>query len=81
MDAGGVASLLSIVLHAPVSDATGLTGHFNINLTYAPDTSTDSNLPSFFTAVEEQLGLKLQPAKVTVDTIIVDHVDLEPTAN
>jgi uncharacterized protein (TIGR03435 family) len=81
VDARGIAGLFSGVLHAPVTDATGLKGIFNIDLSYAPDNSTDSNLPSFFTAVEEQLGLKLQPAKVTVDTVVIDHVDAEPTPN
>lgn len=77
----GIASMLSALSHVPVTDATGLKGVYNFNLRYAPDTSTDSNLPSFFTAVEEQLGLKLEPAKVMVDTVVVDHVDAEPTPN
>jgi len=81
LEANGIASLLSAILHAPVTDATGLNGIFNVDLSYAPDNSTKSNLPSFFTAVEEQLGLKLQPAKVMVDTVVIDHVDAEPTPN
>lgn len=81
MNAYGIAGLFTAVLHAPVKDATGLTGNFNIDLSYAPDNSTDSNLPSFFTAIEEQLGLRLEPAKVTVDTLVIDHVDTEPTPN
>lgn len=81
LGARGIADLLSVVLHAPVADDTGLKGVFNIDLKYAPDNSADSDLPSFFTAIEEQLGLKLQPGKVTVDTLVVDHVDAEPTAN
>ena len=81
VDAWGLAGLLSAVLHAPVADDTGLKGVFNIDLKYAPGNSTDSDLPSFFTAVEEQLGLKLQTGKVTVDTLVIDHVDAEPTAN
>ena len=81
VDSRGIVGLLSAILHAPVTDATGLKGVFNIDLRYAPDNSTESNLPSFFTAVEEQLGLKLQPARVIVDTIVIDHVDSEPTPN
>jgi uncharacterized protein (TIGR03435 family) len=85
----GIAGLLSMAVHAPVVDHTNLTGIYNIDLRYAPDSfpnstlgkESDSQLPSFFTAVEEQLGLKLQPQKVVVDTIVIDHVDLEPTAN
>jgi len=89
MDSKGIAGLLGSALHAPVADHTGLTGIYNIDLRYAPDSllhsnsgeESDPNLPSFFTAVEEQLGLRLQSQKVTVDTIVVDHVDLEPTPN
>jgi uncharacterized protein (TIGR03435 family) len=84
LDPHGIASLLSAVLHAPVEDHTGLTGIFNIDLRYKPDNNTDpadDNLPSFFTAIEEQLGLKLQPEKVTVDTLVIDHVNTEPTPN
>lgn len=81
MDSAGIAALLSAAVHAPVVDRTGLTGLFNVDLSFAPDNSTNSNLPSFFTAVEEQLGLKLQPEKVSVDTVVVDHVDTAPTPN
>jgi uncharacterized protein (TIGR03435 family) len=84
LDARGIAGLLSAVLHAPVEDHTGLSGIYNIDLRYKPDNDTDpadENLPSFFTAVEEQLGLKLQPQKVTVDTIVIDRVNPDPTPN
>jgi uncharacterized protein (TIGR03435 family) len=84
VNASGIAGLLSAVLHAPVEDHTGLSGLFNIDLRYKPDNDTDpanQNLPSFFTAVEEQLGLKLQPEKVTVDTLVIDHINAEPTPN
>lgn len=81
VDCNGIAHLLSALLHAPVSDATNLKGIFNIDLSYAPDNSTGSNLPSLFTALDEQLGLKLQPGKVAVETVVIDHVDIEPTPN
>ncbi len=81
VNAKGIAGLLSIAMHVPVVDHTGLTGTFNFNLNYAPDESTDANLPSFFTATEEQLGLKLQPEKVFVDTLFIDHADAAPTPN
>ncbi|MGI4830632.1 MAG: TIGR03435 family protein [Janthinobacterium lividum] len=76
-----IASLLSVVERVPVVDHTGLTGTFNVDLRYAPDGDTNSNLPSFLTALEEQLGLKLKPDKVTVDTLVIDHVDDTPTPN
>jgi uncharacterized protein (TIGR03435 family) len=81
MNAAGIAFLLGTVMQTPVVDRTGLQGVFNVDMRYAPDNSTDSGLPSLFTAVEEQLGLKLEPDKVVVDTVVVDHVDSSPTAN
>lgn len=89
MNSKQIARLLGAALHAPVSDHTDLTGIYNIDLRYAPDSlpnsnpgnEPESNLSSFFTAVQEQLGLKLQSQKVTVDTVVIDHVDVEPTPN
>jgi hypothetical protein len=40
-----------------------------------------SSLPSIFTALQEQLGLKLVSQKVPVDTLVIDHVDKIPTEN
>jgi uncharacterized protein (TIGR03435 family) len=74
-------ALSSLVLHDPVVDETGIKGSFEINLKFAPNENEDSSLPSIFTAVQEQLGLKLERAKVPVEMIVVDHVDREPTDN
>jgi uncharacterized protein (TIGR03435 family) len=65
----------------PVIDQTGLTGKYNIKLRYAPANSTMSDLPDFFTALQEQLGLKLEPQKVPVEYLVIDHVDKVPTEN
>jgi uncharacterized protein (TIGR03435 family) len=48
---------------------------------YALDDATDSSLPSIFTAVQEQLGLKLIPQKVPVQMLVIDHIDRIPTEN
>lgn len=37
--------------------------------------------PDLFEALQQQLGLKLQPKKVTIQAVIVDHLDKVPTAN
>ena len=65
-----------------VVDKTGLTGHYDITLTWTPEErlSADDAGPSIFTALEEQLGLKLVSAKGPVDTIVVDHVE-QPSSN
>lgn len=76
-----VAALLGAAARGTVVDRTGISGVFMIDLHYAPENSTESDFPDFFTAVQEQLGLKLQPEKVSVNTLVVDHADSEPTAN
>jgi uncharacterized protein (TIGR03435 family) len=72
-----------------VVDKTGLTGTYNIELKWTPEREghsdsgqddTQGSASSIFTAVEEQLGLKLQPSKGPVQTVVVDHVEL-PTEN
>jgi uncharacterized protein (TIGR03435 family) len=65
----------------PVVDKTGIAGNYNINIEYAQDGATDSSRPSLFTALQEQLGLKLEPQKVPFESLIIDHVDKVPTGN
>jgi uncharacterized protein (TIGR03435 family) len=69
----------------PVVDQTGLTGSYDISVLYAPDpnsdTGADSTLPSLFTAIRENLGLELRSRKVPVETIVIEHVDRQPTQN
>ncbi|HET9131740.1 MAG TPA: TIGR03435 family protein [Terriglobia bacterium] len=64
-------------------DRTGISGSFPIFVYYSMsgDVSIDpSPYPDLVTAVEEQLGLKLEPAKTMVDTIVIDHAE-KPTEN
>jgi len=69
--------------HRTIIDKTGLTGHFDLTLQWSsddnPDPGTDS-APGIFTAVQEQLGLKLEPAKGPVETLVVDHAEM-PTVD
>ncbi len=75
---------LSGRLSRTVVDKTGLKGKYDLLLTWSPDdgsaAASDSSAPSLFTALQEQLGLRLQPAKGPVQTLVVDHVEL-PTEN
>jgi uncharacterized protein (TIGR03435 family) len=74
---------LSHQLHRTVIDKTGLEGLYDFELKWSRDDATDLPAdapPTFFTAVQEQLGLKLQPAKGPVDTLVVDHVEM-PSEN
>ena len=76
--------LLAYPLGRPVVDKTGLAGSYDIKLSYAsengPETA-DSALPSIFTAVQEQLGLKLEAQKVSQDFLVIDHIEKIPTEN
>ena len=69
-----LASQLANVVGKPVHDATGLAGIYDITLHFrSEETTTDnSDAPSIFSAVQEQLGLKLLPGKGPVETLIVD---------
>jgi uncharacterized protein (TIGR03435 family) len=84
-----LASMLSGVLGRMVVDDTGLTGYYNAGLHWTPDdlNASDSqpcgasdNSISIFTALEEQLGLKLVPSKGPVQTLVIDHVE-RPSEN
>lgn len=71
-----------------VIDGTALTGAFDIHLTWAMDSGgpraidspPESEGPSIFTALEEQLGLKLQATKGPVEVLVIDHIE-KPSEN
>ncbi len=70
------AGAVGAVIHQPVVNETGLTGNYDLTLTFAPEGVTDSARPSIFTALEEQLGLKLEGGrKLPVNTLVVDHIE------
>ena len=64
----------------PVIDRTELTGGYTWTLEWAPDGSPDANadLPSLMTTLVEQLGLKLESARGSVEVIVIDSVE-QPT--
>ncbi len=74
----GLTFYLSSILERTVIDKTGLIGRFDVHLEYTPQLDGDGL--SIFTAVQEQLGLKLESAKGPVETLIVDRVE-RPSAN
>jgi uncharacterized protein (TIGR03435 family) len=81
----GLVGLLSRQVHRTVLDKTGLTGSYDITLKWTNENNSapadgEDAAPSIFTALEEQLGLRLQNAKGPVDTLIVDHVE-KPSEN
>jgi uncharacterized protein (TIGR03435 family) len=74
----------------PIVDQTGLAGRYNLHLefvrenapnpTAAPGAAPADPGPTIFTALEEQLRLRLRPGKAPVDVIVVDHAE-KPSAN
>jgi uncharacterized protein (TIGR03435 family) len=78
-----LADTLSDRAHREVINKTGLTGRADITLKWSDDVAAEqggTNSVSIFTAVEEQLGLKLQPSKGPVQTLIINHAEM-PSAN
>jgi uncharacterized protein (TIGR03435 family) len=85
-----VSLLQRALLDRPVVDKTGLTGRYDFDLEWAPDetqfdgevpaASPDAQSPPFFTAIEQQLGLRLKATRGPVDALIVDQAE-QPSAN
>jgi uncharacterized protein (TIGR03435 family) len=87
-------TMQAVVLDRPVVDQTGLAGRYDFTLTWTPDDTqfggrggqappADANAdapPGLFTAIQEQLGLKFESTKASVDVIVVDHVE-KPSPN
>lgn len=66
-----------------VVDGTGLKGSFSDDLSWSPEQAlqdSDSNAPSIFTAIDEQLGLKVESRKSPVGLLVIDRIEL-PTEN
>jgi uncharacterized protein (TIGR03435 family) len=83
-------SILVPGLDRVVVDKTGLAGQFDVDLTWSleaardalgvPFSQRDPDAPSVFTALQEQLGLKLESTKGRVDILVIDHIE-HPTAD
>ena len=86
-------TMQAVVLDRPVVDQTSLAGRFDFILTWTPDETqfggrgaippppdSANAPPGLFTAIQEQLGLKLESTKAPVDVLVVDHVE-KPSEN
>jgi len=84
-------SLLAVMLGGrTIVDKTGLTGRYDIDLTFTPEQPlpvglnlppADPNGPSIYTAVREQLGLKLESQRDQEEVLVIDHVERQPSEN
>ncbi len=85
-DSGTMARLvrnLAVPAGRPVVDKTVLVGKYHITLDYAADSSPDAvngSIPTLFTALQDQLGLKLEPSRTTQDTLVIESVE-RPSGN
>ena len=83
-----LAEELSKVAGRDVLDKTGIAGRYNLKLRFTPDEGpamlngqpVPDPPPALFTALEEQLGLKLEPAKGPVQVLVIDYIEM-PSAN
>ena len=79
---------IALRMNEPVVDATGIPGRFDIELNYTPPEGParmngapiPDPPPSIFTAIQEQLGLKLEKRKGPVEVLVIDHIEI-PTEN
>ena len=65
-----LAALISLIVERPVVDRTGLAGHYDLELRFSGDSA-----PSIFTALPEQLGLKLETERDEVEVLVVERIE------
>jgi len=87
LTASDLAGSLSFFVGRPVLNYTALAGKYDIELQWTPErvqmqspSPSEENSPSIFTALQEQLGLKLESARGPVKTLVIDHVE-RPSEN
>jgi len=89
IEAGGIsmaklAELLSEQAGRPVVDKTGFTEAFNLQLNFSPEISIQGDsgaaVPSLFTALQEQMGLRLESSKGPVEVLVIDRLE-KPSEN
>jgi len=76
----------SSFIDRPVVNRTGLNGIYDLRLTFTPDLRSNRNSEpspadvSLFTAIQEQLGLRLEPIKTAIEVLVIGHVE-KPSEN
>lgn len=70
-----LAATLSGAAQRMVVDRTGLKGGFDFDLTFSREQTADTTSPSVFTAVQEQLGLKLDSVRIPIEVLVIDSIE------
>jgi len=76
-----LADFLAQRLDRPVLDMTELKGVFDFNLEWSQDAAPTDSMPDLMTALQQQLGLKLEARKAPVEILVVDRAEKIPTEN
>ena len=80
-----LADVLADSLDCPVVDLTALNGIFQVDLNWAPDENPGQSpgigAPSISSAIQEDLGLKLEPRKYSLDLLVIDRAARLPAGN
>jgi uncharacterized protein (TIGR03435 family) len=76
----GMAGLFGSMLQGTIEDKTGLPGRYDFTLQYTYQSSDPDSYPTLTTAIQEQLGLKLESTRGSVDVLVIDHVE-KPSEN
>jgi uncharacterized protein (TIGR03435 family) len=75
-----LADTLAEMTGRPVSDATGLPASYDFRIDFASDDSATDLAPSINSAIQEQLKLRLEPARGQVERLVIDRAE-KPTQN
>ena len=81
----GLAAALGRYVDRPIFDRTELSGGFDLDVTFfpqvgGPSSETQADAPFIFNALQEQLGLKLEPSRTQVNVLVIDSIE-RPTEN
>jgi uncharacterized protein (TIGR03435 family) len=72
-----IALMLTLVMRTPVVDRTGLSGTFSFDLAFSPQdpAAGETSAASIFTALQEQLGLRLEDSRAPVEVVVIDRAE------
>jgi uncharacterized protein (TIGR03435 family) len=76
-----VANVLAGEVNVPVVDQSGIPEEYSFTLEWSPKQNPDDAVPSIFTALSEQLGMRLDPRRMPISILVVDSISRTPSEN